>query len=184
MKWNEFLRDYFTFTRKERIGLLIVILVIIGIWIFPKVSRPSRPKTLPPDTSWITAAKKIMTRTGDSPTGQRTDAGDVDNLAFDRPVKEQSSETKAPLFTFDPNALSFEGWKKLGVREKTIATIQNYLQKGGHFSKAEDLKRIYGIRPDEYARLEPYIRIAATPQAELLADAKAFKKETSPNRPR
>jgi competence ComEA-like helix-hairpin-helix protein len=85
------------------------------------------------------------------------------------------------LFNFDPNVLAVENWQKLGVREKTIATIQNYLHKGGHFYKPEDLKKIYGILPDEYTRLEPYIRIATTSPANTKA---ALKNETFSNKPR
>ena len=87
-----------------------------------------------------------------------------------KPLSELSNESKGQLFYFDPNVLPFEGWKKLGIREKTIGTIQNYLHKGGHFSKPEDLKKIYGIRADEYKRLEPYIRIPTTNLAELPTD--------------
>jgi competence ComEA-like helix-hairpin-helix protein len=63
------------------------------------------------------------------------------------------------LFYFDPNIISQNGWKKLGLRDKTILTIQNYLSKGGHFKKPEDLQRVYGLRKDEYERLAPYIKI-------------------------
>jgi len=154
MKWKEFLRDYLVFTRKERIGLLIVILLIVGIWIFPKVLRPGRPKTIPSDTSWITAARTLVRNTSDS--DEPPDS--VDNLAYNKSLAEHSNESKTQLFYFDPNALTLDGWKKLGVREKTIVVIQNYLRKGGHFYKAQDLKKIYGIRPDEYIRLEPYVR--------------------------
>ena len=181
MKWKEFLGDYFTFTRKERIGLLVIILIILGIWIFPKVSRPPRPKTTPTDTSWITAAKKLMTRAKDS--GNQPD--NVDNLSYTKPLSELSNESKGQLFYFDPNVLPFEGWKKLGIREKTIGTIQNYLHKGGHFNEPGDLKKIYGIHPDEYIRLEPYIRIATPNLAELLSDKKAeSKRETFTNEPK
>jgi competence ComEA-like helix-hairpin-helix protein len=164
MKWKEFLGDYFTFTRKERIALLAIILIILGIWIFPKVSKPPRPKTIPPDTSWTTAAKKLMIRAKDS--GNQPD--DPDDLTHNRPLIV-SNESKGQLFYFDPNVLPLEGWKKLGMREKTIGTILNYLHKGGHFNKPDDLKKIYGIRPDEYTRLEPYIRIARTSLAETSA---------------
>src|SRR5678815_4046790 len=129
MKWKEFLQDYFTFSRKERIGLLTVILIIVGIWIFPKVSRPTKPNPLSADTSWITAAKELMIRSGDSDTEQITVTGDIDDLAFARTVNERSSEAKPQFFNFDPNVLAVENWQKLGVREKTIATIQNYLHK-------------------------------------------------------
>ena len=50
-------------------------------------------------------------------------------------------------------------WKRLGLRDKTIKTIENYRNKGGHFYKPEDLQRIYGLHNDEYERLKPYIKI-------------------------
>jgi competence protein ComEA len=177
MKWKELLGDYFMFTRKERIGLLVVILVILCIWIFPKVSKPPRPKTIPPDTSWIIATKQTMTRIKDS-----DDQPDkIEELVY-KPMNELSSASKGQLFYFDPNVLSFEGWEKLGIRAKTIGTIQNYLHKGGHFGKPDDLKKIYGIRPDDYVRIAPYIRIAAGNHAELPTERKAnFKKEALSN---
>jgi competence ComEA-like helix-hairpin-helix protein len=184
MKWKEFLRDYFTFTRKERIGLLAVILIILGIWIFPKVSRPANPNTVPPDTGWITAAKKLMITVDDSATYRKPDSDNVDDLASDRPLSEHGRESKGQLFNFDPNALTVDGWRKLGIPSKTIATIQNYLQKGGHFYQAEDLKKIYGIRADDYARLEPHIRIATTSLEQLSAETSEFKKEAFPKKPK
>ena len=63
------------------------------------------------------------------------------------------------MFYFDPNTLSKEGWQKLGIRDKTIKTIENYLSKGGHFRKPEDLQRVYGLRKNEYERLAPFIKI-------------------------
>jgi len=179
MKWKEFLRDYFVFTRKERIGLMIVILVIIGIWIFPKLSRPSAPQTIPPDTSWIHAAEKLMTLSDDS-----DDQPDTNDLADIRPFSRLPLESNGQLFDFDPNTLSTGGWKKLGIREKTISTIQNYLKKGGHFSEAEDLKKIYGVRPDDYLRLKPYIRITSTKTESPANKQSEFKKETFATKPR
>ena len=52
-----------------------------------------------------------------------------------------------------------EGWKKLGIREKTISTIQNYLSKGGKFYKPEDIGKIWGLHKDEVDRLIPFVRI-------------------------
>ena len=173
MKWKEFLGDYFTFTRKERIGLLVIILFIVGIWIFPKVSRPLRPETIARDTSWITAAKQLITPAKDS----NNQPDDLNDVANNRPFTEPSNELKGQVFYFDPNVLPLEGWKKLGIREKTINTIQSYLHKGGHFSKPEDLKKIYGLRADEYKRLEPYIRIPTSNPAELPTGQKTESKK-------
>jgi len=45
------------------------------------------------------------------------------------------------------------------LRDKTIFTIQNYINKGGKFRSAEDLKKIYGLHDDEFERLSLYVKI-------------------------
>lgn len=63
------------------------------------------------------------------------------------------------LFYFDPNTIDAAGWKKLGLRDKTIGTILNYRSKGGKFKKPEDIRKVWGLFPDEAERLIPYIKI-------------------------
>src|SRR5262249_54984708 len=147
----------------------------------------SRSKTIPPDTSWVAATKSLMSQTADS----ASEPDNIDAMAYGKPLTRLSDKPKGELFYFDPNVLSFEGWRKLGIREKTASTIQNYLHKGGHFYKAEDLKKIYGVHADEYTRLEPYIRIATSEERITTMDPaepphyKAeSKKETVSGRPK
>ncbi|MEI9808595.1 MAG: helix-hairpin-helix domain-containing protein [Bacteroidota bacterium] len=97
---------------------------------------------------------------------------------YDRSVNKSSSP--ATLFYFDPNTLDEAGWKKLGLKDKTIHTITNYLNKGGHFYKGEDLKKVYGLRPGDYLRLEPYIQIENNRSAGH--PAAYIKKENEPRR--
>ena len=61
------------------------------------------------------------------------------------------------LFYFDPNTSSKEDFTKLGLSPKIAQTILNYRSKGGHFYKKEDLKKIYGLRKEDYERLKNYI---------------------------
>lgn len=63
-------------------------------------------------------------------------------------------------FYFDPNTASVAEWKRLGLREKTIHTINNYIAKGGKFYKTEDLAKIWGLSQSDKKRLLPYVRIA------------------------
>ena len=62
-----------------------------------------------------------------------------------RETKKIDKEEKEPveLFTFNPNTLETEGWRKLGLSERQAKTIMNYRSKGGRFYKKEDLKKIY-----------------------------------------
>jgi len=61
-------------------------------------------------------------------------------------------------FDFDPNNLPDDQWKQLGLNGGQIRVINNYQSKGGKFRKKEDLKKIH-VMENEYARLEPYIKI-------------------------
>jgi len=80
---------------------------------------------------------------------------------YDHPsAGSYTSTTKGTLFYFDPNTLSAEGFKKLGLRDKTIATILNFRSKGGKFRQPADIKKIWGLFPDEAERLLPYVQIA------------------------
>ncbi len=63
------------------------------------------------------------------------------------------------MFDFDPNTLSGDGWKRLGLKDRTIQTIQKYLSKGGKFKKAEDINKIWGLHPQDVQRLLPYVKI-------------------------
>src|SRR5205085_1585382 len=64
------------------------------------------------------------------------------------------------LFPFDPNTLDAAGWEKLGIRARTIQTIQNFIAKGYEFRKPDDIRRIYGLEKAEADRLVPYVRIS------------------------
>ena len=123
------------------------------------------------DTNWIASLKKIE-RTEEKNDNDYTQKYDDNNSAayqYDRSTNNNYTKQKGELFYFDPNTLSTEGWKKLGLRDKTIHTIQNYLSKGGHFKRTEDLQRIYGLFPNEYERIAPYIKI------ELAVETNTYK---------
>ncbi len=62
------------------------------------------------------------------------------------------------LFEFDPNHLTKQDAINLGISEKTYEILQNYLEKAGMISSAEQFSRIYGISPALFKKLEKYIR--------------------------
>lgn len=165
MRWQEFARDYLSFTRKERIGVIGVLTLILLVFLAPQFSGNKVTQPTDMDTSWVNAIKKLELKKTDKENA--TGVNDEDfAYQYDRnevPVK------KAELFYFDPNKLSTNGWKKLGVRDKTIHTIQNYISKGGRFKKPDDLQKIYGLHKNEYDRLAPYVRIESSEFANIYA---------------
>jgi competence protein ComEA len=160
MKLSEFVADYLTFTRRDRIAILVILFLILVVVFLPSI-LPKRTKTTPTDTAWSTALKKLeqTDSSGDETRSRQYASDNSNNYQYDRSATSYLSKTRGELFYFDPNTLSAEGWAKLGIREKTIHTIQNYLSKGGHFKNPEGLQKIYGLFPDEYERIAPYIKI-------------------------
>jgi competence ComEA-like helix-hairpin-helix protein len=175
--WKKISTDYFTFTRKDRIAVLVLVVLIVIVVFAPAiVSRPNSGSSATPDTAWMTSVKRLELKEEDTDRfTDRTSKDNSSNYQYDRSDKEYFNRSKGELFYFDPNTLNAEGWKKLGLRDKTVKTIQNYLAKGGHFYKPEDLSKIYGLFEDEYIRLEPYIRI----EGKKIANPSAIANETA-----
>lgn len=161
MGWNEAIRDYFTFTRKERIGLLIVIILIIVVFLLPMFFKARNAGEISlVDTAWANSLKSSTVTA--QPAENDFNDNETSVYQFDSSVAYVAHNVRAELFSFDPNTLSPTGWKKLGIRDKTIQTILNFRNKGGQFRKAEDLQRIYGLSKSDYERLVPYVAIETT----------------------
>ncbi len=136
MAWKEFVAGYLTFTRKERIGIITIILIVLAVFFLPKTllyTRTTKPASS--DTAWITALKKLEQKdtAGKYQQAQYNEDDNSTGYQYDRFKNNYFNQSKGELFYFDPNTLSLDGWKKLGLRDKTINTIQNYLTKGGQF---------------------------------------------------
>jgi len=164
MGFRKFFIEYLSFTRKDLIAVAVLLTLLAIVFLSPQLFRGSNAsKQVQADTAWITALKKLETETARSDTRENmAETGNASFYQYDRSSNAYFAAGKAELFYFDPNKLATEGWKKLGLRDKTIQTIQNYLAKGGHFYKPDDLGKMYGLRKDDYERLKPFIRIEQT----------------------
>jgi len=164
LMWKQFVIDYLTFSKRERRGSISLI-IIIGLLMLAPLLFPLFVKHSKIDASQFQkqiAALKL--KENDSTNGYAKTYPDDDDRRYYATNKKYT--IKGELFYFDPNIITAAQWKRLGVRDKTIATIQNYTSKGGKFYKPEDLAKIWGFFPNEIERLTQYIQIAAQPKKE------------------
>jgi DNA uptake protein ComE-like DNA-binding protein len=68
-------------------------------------------------------------------------------------------KNRAALFRFDPNNISEAGWQQLGLSARLASMIMKYRSNGGQFRKPEDLKKIWGMKPEFAETLMPYVSI-------------------------
>jgi competence protein ComEA len=187
--WKNFVKDYLSFNRKERIAVVVIAALMLLVILAPKIaSIVSKKGPANADTAWFSTVRKLEQKISDSvDRNYRKDYDDKNDYAYqyDRTKSNynENSNLKRELFYFDPNTLNAAGWKKLGLREKTVQTIQNYLGKGGKFRKPDDLKRVYGLRENEYERLEPYIKIEGAAETKKYEPFVKTNNETQPAKP-
>jgi competence protein ComEA len=149
-----FWKDYFSFSKKERIGVLILCSIIVVFVILPYFFSPDFAKPV------------VDQRLQGELTALQNGSTIKDTEGHNEPLStgaDTSKDTKAKLhlFYFDPNTLDENGWKKLGISDKTIHTIINYRNKGGYFKQPEDIRKIYGLKKEEADAVIPYIKITS-----------------------
>ena len=64
------------------------------------------------------------------------------------------------LEKFDPNTVTFEQLRAMGIDKFVARNIVKYSQGGRHYSIPEDVAIVYGLSDSLYAELKPYIAIA------------------------
>jgi competence protein ComEA len=161
---KHFINAYFNVSKKERNGTLALLAVIIMLIIIPFLFPFFIKAKTYDHTDFEKQIATLKIKPADTAAKYRKKFDDNDDnyQPYNQPYENKhkaDKEWKGELFYFNPNTLDEAGWQKLGVRDKTIATIKNYLSKGGKFYKPEDIKKIWGINEAFADKLIPYIQI-------------------------
>ena len=145
------LQEYFYYTRLERNAGIMLCVLCGAVYALPLFY----PLFLSPGGKLnFTEAQRIATA-----FAPNSSPGEAETPYAFRGHENTSPRQQVETFAFDPNTASKDDLMRLGLSSRTAQTILNYRAKGGRFYKKEDLKRIYTVRPEDYERLEAYVRI-------------------------
>lgn len=143
MVFRKFLKQWFGYTRGERAGsfiLLIILLIILVVRAFNSgAPLTAEAGGMIEDASADSAAAVI--------TGSDFSTGDS-------------------LYTFDPNTAAGDKLLGLGLSERQVRTIINYRNTGARFHEPGDFRKIYGIDREMQDRLLPFIIIGGDSRKE------------------
>src|SRR5579875_644689 len=120
------LKSYFTFGKRDRIGIIAVVLLIGIIYALPYLFAKKNEAFPVQQTSDLRKAIDTLSFREKS-NSYRTNDENGNTYQFE--ASETKSFMKAELFQFDPNTLPVEGWQKLGLSERTSKTIDKYRSK-------------------------------------------------------
>jgi competence ComEA-like helix-hairpin-helix protein len=159
---NKFVIEYLSFTKKERTGIIIllgfILICVIAPFLYPYFIHDK----VYDHSQFDKQISQLKIQQADSSSDKKFYSKNFDENNYNNyyePSERNYSNLKSEVFYFDPNTASANDWKRLGLKDKTITTIQKYISKGGHFYKPEDIRKIWGIRPELQDRLLPYVRI-------------------------
>ena len=139
-KVKYYLIEGFHFKPKERVGIVVLLILILLIFILPHYIQPA----IEEETDFSAFEAEIENwKSEDSSSSNSQVQGFL--------------STPTPLHGFDPNKISKEQLIAFGVSPKTAQTILNYRSKGGRFKTKEDLKKIYTLEEEVYNRLASYV---------------------------
>lgn len=144
---KDFFKNYCQFSKKERLGV-VVLVTFIGLFIIlPQLYQPP--------------ANKVYTDSVLNQINLQAPVQLVDSNKFQ--TANENTVKQHRLFSFNPNIATATEFAALGLTDKNIRTIHNYRSKGGRFRQATDLQKIWGIRKEDAERLIPYAIIEPLP---------------------
>jgi competence ComEA-like helix-hairpin-helix protein len=81
------------------------------------------------------------------------------NKTFKKSYKEKDN-SYINCLPFDPNLISTDTLLLFGLPQYVVNNINAYRNNNGRFRRKEDLRKIYGLKSDEYEKLAPCIVIS------------------------
>lgn len=148
MSW---LKDYLSFSKRERNAFLGLTVIIGGFIFLPNFFAA---KKVPAAIS-----EQVKKELNEPKSRQNNSSTKEEDQSWQTPFTDPKQKKTARLFEFDPNTLDEDGFITLGVPERTARTIINYRNKGGRFRKPDDLRKIYSLKKEDADRIIPYARV-------------------------
>jgi len=168
-------KDFFYFSKGQRTGILVLIVLIVLVLVV-NYSLPYFFQEKPKDGTAFLKEVETFKKSLVSRDSLQNAIRQQQYLARQRQYEERyqkykathsfpSFKKKAPysLFAFDPNVVDSTVFVKLGLKPFTASNILKYRRKAGWFRTKEAFGKVYGISPEKYKELEPYISIHEKP---------------------
>ena len=139
MNFRQLIRDYFTFSRNERKGIIVLLILIFLLAITNKlIFYFEKPASI--DAALLDTAVHKLGSYNDS-----------------------INQTKAvkTLFCFNPNSIDSVALDSLNIPESIKLNLLNFRRKGGYLNTHADFKKIYGVTDQIYNQVSSFLLLEA-----------------------
>ena len=155
------LKTFFYFTRSERRGILLLCTLILLVSGGTQVYRHWQEKASRPSAEERAEQLRMQQEYEDFlATIQEEEEKGRARHRYPEDTGFRPGKPAVTPFPFDPNRADSLTLRRLGLPGWMARNIVRYRERGGCFRHPEDFRKIYGLTDEQYAALEPYIRIA------------------------
>lgn len=135
MNFRQIIQDYFTFSRNERKGIVVLLILIFLLAVANKVifyfEKPAKI-----DVALLDSARHEL--------GQAIDS-----------INQKESLQK--LFLFNPNTIDSLGLDSLDIPISVKLNLLKFRSKGGKFYSYTDFRKIYGVTDQLFNQVSPFL---------------------------
>lgn len=135
MNFKEIIQDYFTFSRNERKGITILIVIIFMLAVANKI------------IFYFETPAKIDTELLTNPS--------LENNLITDPVNALVKQNG--LFRFNPNTIDRDALDSLALPEGVKRNMLKFREKGGKYYAGSDFRKIYGVTDSIYKQMVPLL---------------------------
>ena len=142
-------KDFFYYSKSERRAvyflLFLIALLLVSIIFYSKRDNASSDlvENSAEVDSFLADIKKVKEH---SAKESKDDCSDAHRTSL--------------FFEFDPNSADSIELSRLGLPSYVVKNVLKYRAKGGRFKTPASFSKIYGLTPELFAELAPYIRIS------------------------
>lgn len=171
------LKDYFYYSKKERLAVLVLSAFILFILLLGFLQSYLQTPPLAVEMgTWEEELMAFQEQQYSIPSTSKSYKKTTWNNKSSRyPKANFNAPANKPLqpFPFDPNTVSAKELEQMGVPEKAIKSWMNYRNKGGYFKNKASVSKVYNLQAENYEQLKDYIQLpeeqAAAPSMPLPA---------------
>ena len=140
----EELRKFLSFSKGERVAIITILAVILLLVLAVVLHRPrvSLDETSLHNLDSLLALRQAAIEEQQQQKSESRDA---------------QQRLELTPFPFNPNTMTEEEGRSIGLTDRQIRNIINYRDKGGKFYSKTDLGKLYTISEEDFAQLEPFI---------------------------
>lgn len=144
-------KDFFYYSKGDRIALWIILTLVIAA--VSGLSGYFISETL--NTRKLSKDEQKMYHELQEAVKERKKQSFRETYYYYQTPEKETAE----LFYFDPNLADSTQFLRLGLCPYIVRNIYKYRAKGGVFRKPDDFAKLYGLEPEMFERLKPFIRI-------------------------